>query len=102
MKEKISYNIKKPQEIEIRFTAVSRIKHLDFGLQNWWTLEERAVLAACVFKDWKYLRNKVVLLVKQIAYFLHFLLLYVLLDGATWKSFPHWLQKNMEFWDLIM
>ena len=61
---------------EIRVTVVSRIKQLDFGLQNWWKFEERAVLAARVFKIWKSLQNKVVFPVKRISYFLHFSLLY--------------------------
>ena len=60
---------------EIRFTAVSRIKQLDFGMQNWWTFEERAALTALAFKVWKSLRNlrnSVVLSLKRISYFLHF------------------------------
>ena len=46
-------------------------------MQTWWTFEERAALAARAFKVWKSLRNKVVLHVKRISYFLHFSLLYV-------------------------
>ena len=57
--------------------SVSRIKLLDFGMQNWWTFEERAVLAARAFRGWKSLRNKLVLPVKRISYFLHSSLLYV-------------------------
>ena len=64
------------QNCEIRFTAVSPIKHLDFDLKNWWTFKERTVIAARAFKDWKSLRNKVVLSVKRISYFLHFSALY--------------------------
>ena len=72
---------------EICFTAVSRIKQLDFGLQNWWTFEERAVLGGRVFKVWKFLRNKVVLLVKRIQYFLHFSLfsLFSFVSSRPWN-----------------
>ena len=62
-----SYKVKNSRKNENRFTAVTRIKQLDFGLQNWWTFEERAVLASRVFKVWKYLLNQVVLAVKRIS-----------------------------------
>ena len=70
------------QENEIRFTAVSRIKQLNFGMQNWWTFKESAALAAWAFKVWKSLRKKVVLPVKRISYFLHS----PLLSGVYKKS----------------
>ena len=38
---------------------------------------KRAALAARAFKVWKFFRNKVVLPVKQISYFFHFSLLYM-------------------------
>ena len=66
-----SYNIKNSRKNENRFTAVSRIKQLDFGMKNWLTFAARA------FKIWKSLRDKVVLPVKWISYFLYFSLLYV-------------------------
>ena len=73
---------------EIRFTAVSRTKKLDFGLQNIWTFEERSVLATCAFKVWKSLQNKIVLLVKRISYSWHFSLLYVVNKrGHFWGFF---------------
>ena len=75
-----SYNIKNSRK-QIRSTAVSRIKQQDFGLQNSWTLGERAALTAltarAAFKVWKYLRNEFVLPVQRISYFLHFSLSYV-------------------------
>ena len=57
--EETSYNIKISRKIEIRFTAVSRLKQVDFGMQNWRTFEEMAALAARAFRV-----NKVVLPVK--------------------------------------
>ena len=65
-----------PGKNKIRFTEVSRIKQLYFGMQNWWTFKERTVLAARAFQFWRFLRNKVVLPVKLIQYFLHFSLFY--------------------------
>ena len=58
-KNQTSYNIKISKKNEIR-------------IQSWWTFEERATFAARALEVIKSLRNKVVLRVKRISYFLHF------------------------------
>ena len=46
----IKYNIENCTENAIRFTAVSRIKQLDFGEQKWPTIEINSNLAARALK----------------------------------------------------
>ena len=61
--------------------------------QNWWTFEERVVLAARVFKVRKSRRNKVILPVKLISYYLRFSRLFVVyfqssnFDNNLFKAF---------------
>ena len=74
---KTTYKIKKCTKNKIRFTVFSRVKQLDFGLQNWWSFELMSILAARLYKTWKSLWNWVVWLVKRIPNFLHLSLLYV-------------------------
>ena len=60
---------------DIRFTAVSRRKQLDFDLQNCWTFELISVLATLAIKACKSLWNQVIFCVKRISDFIFLVLL---------------------------
>ena len=68
---------------------------LRFDMHNYSRLAQRQTLTirpkgqfllVVVFKVWKSLRNKVVLSVKRISYFLHFSLLYVVYRALEWMG----------------
>ena len=68
-------------------------------MQNWWTFEERVVLAARAFKVWNSLRNKVVLPVKRISYFLNFsFCMWSMRNGARLKNRPAKFQCFRKSW----